>query len=408
MKKLLSTFIALVLMISTVFSTGIINAFAEENYQYDEFGSIIDYDENGEKIFIDVNGPEFEKTEIGSYTESSIQLLWDISFGDNDQGFEILAAEGNSKEFKHIKYYNPKNDDYEFKYTVKNLKPGTKYAFKIRYYETHYNKKYFVVDSKPFYAATCPKKTKVTSAKYKSKGKVKLKWKKAKGADGYMIVYSTSKKFYSEYTNFEFSESKKNKYTVSHLSNSKYYFKVVPYTNSADKQAYLGKNSNVKNTKVKKGYTLKQIINHYKTDNSGRKEILDITKKGVDIKKHKTTYDKMMAIYKWHAKHSADFRSCMDCNMSFNDCIDYLFGKNRRYDGFILLAAGNYQNRSGSKEIHKWSVLFFAGKAYIFDPRMQGNIKDYNGTKYFAVPYGSSTSKSYLFEGWMLGWRGFE
>ena len=90
-------------------------------------------------------------------------------------------------------------------------------------------------------------KTKITSGKRtKNKKKIKLSYKKVKGASWYEIWWSTSKKFTKNTTKKK--ETKKLKYTISKLKTSKkYYVKVRAFIVSKD-----GTRTNGKWTKTKK------------------------------------------------------------------------------------------------------------------------------------------------------------
>lgn len=81
-----------------------------------------------------------------------------------------------------------------------------------------------------------------------SKTKVSLNWKKVKGAKGYEIQYSTSKKWKGKKT----KRTSKTKYTVKGLKKNKtYYFRVRAYKLDGKKKIY-GKWSTVKKVKIKK------------------------------------------------------------------------------------------------------------------------------------------------------------
>lgn len=398
MNKTIKSIISVLIIITTLM-TGTVQAFAKEIKVLDEDGEIRYED------FVD--GP-ITDLEIGKYSETSATIIWDFLNYAGTMGFEILLDKGAKGEFVHYAFNdNPKyNENYKYTYKIKNLEPATTYRVKLRYYQKLYGQRYFGSTSKALEFATCPEKTKLKSVKYLKKGKVKLTWKKSKGASGYLITFSTKKNFDSKYTNIEFEEKNTNHTTVTALAKGKYYFRVYPYRVANKNIGYDGAGSNVKAINVKKGFTLKETINHYKTDMSGRKAIKSMTDGDVDIKKYKTTYARMKAIYNWHAKHYKDFKSCYFCNSSFNECIAELFGHCRGYDDFIYLGGGMVKNRDGSKVDHIWSELFFAGRRYIFDPRLQGYTGNYTGNTYFGVPYGSKTAKQkYIFQYWAGNWR---
>ena len=93
-----------------------------------------------------------------------------------------------------------------------------------------------------------PGKAKIKKAKYKKKRKIKIKLKKIKGAKGYQIRYSDSKKFDGYWEKF----TNKTKVTLKKLDkNTKYYIKARAYklVNGA---TLFGKWSKKKKVKVKK------------------------------------------------------------------------------------------------------------------------------------------------------------
>jgi hypothetical protein len=118
-----------------------------------------------------------------SSSYSSLKLTWKRSAGAS--GYEICQKVGS--RFKKIKTVSGTS------LTVKNLKTGTKYQFRIRAYlrkdqRTAYGK----------YTATVsavPALKKVSGVKGKRKGKttVRVSWKKTAGASGYQILRSVKK-----------------------------------------------------------------------------------------------------------------------------------------------------------------------------------------------------------------------
>lgn len=250
-----------------------------------------------------------------------------------------------------------------------------------------------------------PTKPTLNSVKYNSKGKITAKWKKNTTGAGYILQYSTSSKFSRRNTcTLIISSNSTLKKSLTDLAKKTYYVRVATYK-SVDGYKYRSAWSDVKSVKVKSGASLKQMINHTKTDLSGRDDIKEMTHGKVDIKNYNSTYDRMKAIYDWHSKNNTKyFASCMECNMSFNDCLYYLYGNHKQYDDFIWLAAGSIKNSDGSVVIHKWSVISFQGVSYIVDPRLQGYTSDKTGTQYFGIKTGSKASKKYILDGYWLYW----
>ena len=78
-------------------------------------------------------------------------------------------------------------------YTDKKLKTATVYQYKVRAYRKSGKKTVTGKYSNVIKAATSPQKVTAVKAK-RVKSKVKLTWKKVKGADGYEIYRATSKR----------------------------------------------------------------------------------------------------------------------------------------------------------------------------------------------------------------------
>lgn len=91
---------------------------------------------------------------------------------------------------------------------------------------------------------TAPGKVTVKSAKAKGK-KATIKWAKVKGAAGYQIQYSTSKKFKDS----KIVATKKTSVTIKNLKKKTYYVKVKAYKLDSKKKVY-GKWSKVKRFRV--------------------------------------------------------------------------------------------------------------------------------------------------------------
>lgn len=250
-----------------------------------------------------------------------------------------------------------------------------------------------------------PKANKMSSVKYNSKGKITAKWSKNTTAKGYILQYSTSSKFVEKNTcTIIISKNSTTSKSITNLPAKKYYVRVAPYiTDSGNK--YRAKWSNVKSVTVKKGVSFKTMINATKTTTNGRAKIKKLTNNGVDIAKYKTTYDRIKAIYNWHAKHYKDFAHCLACNASFNDCLFALYDNQKAYDSFLWIGCDRFKNRDGSVVQHKWAVVYLQGVPYIFDPRLQGYTGNYTGDLYFGIPSSSSIAKKYLFDGWYESWK---
>ncbi len=133
--------------------------------------------------------------------------------------------------------------------TVKNLKSGKNYRFKVRA---------FTGSNKGSYSSVLKTATKVGTVKLKSvksakRGTLTATWTKLSGADGYRLYLSTSEDFTSETTKkVTVKNGKTVKATVKSLKkNKRYYVKLRGYKTVNDKKVY-GAFSSVQSVKVKK------------------------------------------------------------------------------------------------------------------------------------------------------------
>lgn len=342
-----------------------------------------------------------DKPSVVSISETSVKIGFYGMYINDDGGYEIsIYNNGTYTPVKNVA------EDYSYRYTatVSGLSGGKTYNIAVRAYNVFNGVYYYGDYSDILTVCTAPAAVTLSKVSYVSQGKIKVKWKKKSGVSGYIVQYSTSKKFADNgrTTSLTVKKASSNLKEIGGLAGTTYYVRVCAYK-ELDGVRYCGKWSKSKSIKVKKGLNVKQLLNSVKTDNSGRKEIKSLTKNGVDIAKYKTTYDKVKAIYNWHAKHYSEFAHCLACNASFNSCLYALYSSKEKAPD-IWIAAGEVKNNDGSKVIHKWSVLYLAGVPYIFDPRLQGYTKNYTGNMYFGVSKGSRISKIYIFDAWYARW----
>lgn len=386
MKKVISVFLAVILALST-FAFGTTVSFADEqnDLYYED-----DYNTPDQSVISDIS--------VSCVGKTDIEIYWNCSYYGWVDGYEISLFDDKTNTYYPKAYVDGDN----YYCVLRSLNKNTRYKICVRSYVFQNGSYAFGDYSAPVSVMTAPKGTSLSSAKYTSKGKVSVKWKKAKNVSGYVIEYSRNKKFKddgSKCTVFVSGKSKSSK-TISGLAKGKYYFRIATYKTIGNAR-YISTFSKVKSTTVKSNLSVKQILNAVKTDNSGAKQIKRYTDGGVNISKYKTTYDKFKAIYVWHAKNFKKHGwNCVGCNSNFNNCLAALFAKSqKRYDDFITLEAGKVKNNDGSRPIHKWAVIYLAGKPYIFDPRLQGYTKSYTPTTYFAIAKGSKRAKAiYIYE----------
>lgn len=340
---------------------------------------------------------------IYQISKSSVKLHWysSVYYAENDcDGYDVYSH--NSNGYKRIGTVKPNNKG-DYYYTACNLKAKTKYSFAVRAFRYDGKKKVYSEYSDRAYAYTSPNEPTLTSAKYISKGKMEVKWKRVSNASGYSIEYCTNNKFENDGTTCYLTVSKDTKSKViTGLAKTKYYVRVRAYI-SYGGQYFCSDYGRTKEVNIKQGLSVKEMINNIGTNKKARSIIKKYTDNGVDINKYSSTYDKFKAIYDWHSKHNTDYGwSCMNCNSNFNSCISALFMNKKQYDNFIFLACDNFKNNDGSVVMHKWSVIHLAGVPYIFDPRLQGYSSNKTGTTYFGVSPSSTLGKQYLLDGYMF------
>ncbi len=396
-KSFVEKIICFILSLVIVMSAFCATAYAQEV-------EISRYDESMAEYYTEtMEIPDDCYVNIERVTQDSVVFYTGGNSRYYEGGYEVTLVNSDGT-FNQVKTVSSKDKGY-VKCKLTNLSHSTEYSIMVRSYMTVDGVNYFGNYSSPVNFCTALPAVKLTKVSYLSKGKIKISWKKNKNADGYVIQYSlSSKPKQNEKTSCITLDKKSiNSYVLKGLAQKKYYIRVCPFK-KINGENYCGGWSNIKSVNVKKGLTLKELINFAKTDNSGRKAIKEYTNNGVDISKYKTNYDKVKAIYNWHAKHYKDFSDCLQCNTNFCNCIYNLYKGNERGPD-IRIAAGSVKNSDGTVVIHKWAVLSFADKYLIFDPRLQGYTHNNTGDLYFGVPKGTGSGKIYIFDYWWCHWE---
>ncbi len=177
---------------------------------------------------------------VKSQTTSSITLNWSKATGAS--AYELYKYNSSTKKWQKFATTSKTS------YTIKKLKAGRTYKYRVRVYRTINGKKYYGSYSNVLNAATktsTPKISKITS---KSK-KATLTWKKVSGASGYEVYMATSKK--GKYKKITTVGSRTSKYTKSSLKKKKtYYFKIRAYRTVNGKKVY-SSYSSIKSIKIK-------------------------------------------------------------------------------------------------------------------------------------------------------------
>lgn len=172
---------------------------------------------------------------------SSLKLNWNKASGISS--YELYRYNSSKKKYDKIKTLSSSASSY----TDKKLKSGTTYTYQIRVKKIDGGISYYGVYTK-LKTATAPGKVSGLKAKKASKTKIRLSWKKVKGASGYAIYMKTGNGKYKRVKTI--TKGSTAKYTKTKLKKGrKYTFKIRAYK-KADKNIY-GSYSSSKTLKLK-------------------------------------------------------------------------------------------------------------------------------------------------------------
>lgn len=178
-----------------------------------------------------------EKLKASSVKTTSVKFSWKEVGGADE--YEV-AYSTNGKSWKKV-------TTTKTSITLKNLKSGTTYKVKVRAVDNSVKGKYSSVVT----VATKVSKVTLSSVKSTKKAQANVVWKTVTGASGYVVEYSTSKKFTSKTTKKVALKKSAKKTTLKKLkSGKKYYVRVKAYKTVNGKKVY-GAYSSVKSVKVK-------------------------------------------------------------------------------------------------------------------------------------------------------------
>ncbi len=171
--------------------------------------------------------PQPPKTFKATQTTTSVTLSWSKSTGAT--GYRIYRYNSSKKKWETLKTTTSR------KFTVKNLKSGSKQIYGIRAYYDKGDDRYWS-ERKKITTATKPA-TPTLSLASTAKGRATMKWKNVVGENGYQVWYSTSKNgTYKKASNFKANSVKGYKKGLK--SGKTYYFKVRAYKTAGGKYIY--------------------------------------------------------------------------------------------------------------------------------------------------------------------------
>lgn len=175
-----------------------------------------------------------------SNTTKSLKLSWNKVSGAS--GYEVYQY--NSKSKKYGKAADVKGTSV----FVTKLSGASSYSFRVRAYSIADGTKYFGSYSSRFKTSTAPGKAAGLKTKKVSKTKIKLTWKKTKGASGYAVYMKTGNGSYKRIKTI--TKGSTVKYTKTKLKKGKKYtFKIRAYK-KMDRNIY-GSYSSAKSLKLK-------------------------------------------------------------------------------------------------------------------------------------------------------------
>ncbi|MBQ9517814.1 MAG: transglutaminase domain-containing protein [Eubacterium sp.] len=369
-----------------------------------------------------------------------------VSYISHPKKYTINVYSKYKMSYTHIYKYNSKKKKYEFfkkgsmygndyKFTKKEkYKIKAVSCFKGQKFESKFSN--FIVPRND-----CNKQIKINSAKSNKNGKITVKWKKVKGASGYVInTISCSDKFIPYHVdmdnedNFGTKQGEESIYsseyvkvpngkttskTISEFEGVTYWVCVTPYFIKGNGYCFGKTSSLIKvcvKSKLKGKINTNKVLNSaklkpQKADNKQLDKILDIILKKY-TNKDMTTAQKVYACYKYVSNERFSTYGVKvkanDCPFTTEedalellrtkkgDCVSYnsLIIMLMKKIGFtkLYLAGGTTTKSGGGWTQHFWCVAKINGKFYIFDPRLAIYSSDKNTKMYFCVPVSDKNS----------------
>lgn len=192
-------------------------------------------------VEVKLNAPVIEKIESPGYTQ--LNVTW--SKVNGAEGYEVYRSLKAGSDYQLAAVAGGDKTVY----ADGKLKTGTKYYYQVRAFAMVNGQKIYSVSSAAKAGTPVPAKAKLSSVKKLSGGKMKLKWKKVKGASGYEIRRSYKKN--GKYKKIALiKKGKKVNFTDAKIKAKKTcYYKVRAYRKVGKKKVY-GPYSAVKKKKA--------------------------------------------------------------------------------------------------------------------------------------------------------------
>lgn len=169
-----------------------------------------------------------------STATDSIRLQWNKQ--EYASYFEVYRYDDAQGKYVVIKNASKNH------FNVKDLKMNKKYTFKVRAVKVMENGTKLTSDiSAPLAAYTSPATPTISTAKSNAAKRIAVTWKKAAGASGYQVMWSTSSTFKSNYLSVNVdSASKLSTVLTTSQSGKKYYVRVRSYKKYGSGKIYSG------------------------------------------------------------------------------------------------------------------------------------------------------------------------
>lgn len=175
---------------------------------------------------------------VSSRSTNAMKLSWGKVSGVS--GYQLQRKSGDS--WKTVATTTSTSS------TVKSLKSGTTYSFRVRAYKTINGTKYYS-GWRTLKTPTSPSKPAIKTPSTNKKHQITAKWKKVSACSGYQVQYSTSSKF-KKATTKTVSGASKTSCTGKFKKGKKYYIRVRSYK-TVDGKKYYSAWSSVKSIKCK-------------------------------------------------------------------------------------------------------------------------------------------------------------
>ncbi|MBQ9517941.1 MAG: hypothetical protein IJR60_07685 [Eubacterium sp.] len=163
---------------------------------------------------------------------TSVRLQWAAQ--DYASYFEVYELNYNLQKYEFVKRASRNH------ITLTGLKMNTRHTYRIRAVKVMENGNKLAGEMSEGYTAyTSPSTPVIRSAASNSVKHITVKWKKASGASGYQVMWSTSKTFKSNYLTVNVNKADTvQKHLKTAKSGKKYYVRVRSFKKYGDKKIY--------------------------------------------------------------------------------------------------------------------------------------------------------------------------